>query len=207
MGLTTHTASSKSRVDAVLDAGASRVHPDGATAIRETIVERSFQSKPTPSEIFQYMGCERGGVAVGFLGAKRPIEFDSIVKKASDAFSGRNISQSLGAELHSPTVSETQRGGALRTVLVDKLNDPLICPVQCLGNYIYTTDVKRNEKNGHFLLLGVIATFKHVSASSISHWIKSVLLEARVDSSFTTHSTRSEAASHAVAQGVPIDSI
>ncbi|KZS19495.1 Uncharacterized protein APZ42_014035 [Daphnia magna] len=93
-----------SGVDAVLDAGVSRVHPDGATAIRETIVERSFQSKPTPSEIFQYMGCERGGVAVGFLGAKRPIEFDSIVKKASDAFSGRNISQSHGAELHSPTV-------------------------------------------------------------------------------------------------------
>ncbi|KAI9552236.1 hypothetical protein GHT06_022595 [Daphnia sinensis] len=67
-------------VDAVLNAGASRIHPDGAAAIRERIVERSFQSKPTLSEIFQYMGCERGGVTVGFLGDKRPIEFDSIVK-------------------------------------------------------------------------------------------------------------------------------
>jgi site-specific recombinase XerD len=102
---------------------------------------------------------------------------------------------------------KAQHGGAFRTTVVDKLSDPLICPVQFLGNYIYTTDVKRNEKNGIFLLLGVIAPYNHVSSSSVSRWIKSVLLEAGIDASFTVHSTRNAAASQAVAQGVPIGSI
>ena len=69
------------------------------------------------------------------------------------------------------------------------------------------TDTNRNEKNNVFLLVGVFAPFKHVSSSSISRWIKSVLLEAGVESSFSAHSTRSAAASWAVTQGIPIDSV
>jgi integrase len=130
----------------------------------------------------------------------RVSELSSILRQSVN-FSSTGVSFSLGRP------RKAQHGGALRTIVVDKLSDPLICPVQCLGNYIYTTDVKRNEKNGIFLLLGVIAPYNHVSSSSVSRWIKSVLLEAGIDASFTAHSTRSAAASQAVAQGVPIDSI
>jgi hypothetical protein len=35
-----------------------------------------------------------------------PIEFDAVVKEASNIVSARNIPQSLGTELHSTTVGE-----------------------------------------------------------------------------------------------------
>ena len=130
----------------------------------------------------------------------RVSELSSILRQ-SVRFSNSGVSFSLGRP------RKAQHGGALQTITVDKLSEPLVCPVQCLGSYIFATDVKRNEKNGLFLLVGVISPFNHVSSSSIGRWIKAVLLEAGVESSFTAHSTRSAAASRAVAQGIPIDSV
>jgi hypothetical protein len=147
------------------------------------------------------------------------IQIDQLTKEGpiSTAEGGRHTTY--------PTASSTylsigrprkaQHGGALRKILVEKLSDPLMGPVQCLGSYIYTTDVKRNELNSHFLLLGVIALFKDISSCSKSRWIeplskketKNKTSEAGIDLSFTAHSTRSAAASQAVAQGVTIGPI
>jgi integrase len=128
----------------------------------------------------------------------RVSELSSILRQ-SVSFSDSGVSFSLGRP------RKAQRIGALRTISVGKLSDPLLCPVQCLGYYIFMTDVNRNENNNVLLLVGAIAPFKHVSSSSISRWIKSVLMEAGVESSFSAHSTRGAAASRAVTQGVPID--
>jgi hypothetical protein len=75
----------------------------------------------------------------------RVSELSSILRQLV-RFSNSGVSFSLGRP------RKAQNGGALRTIVVDKLSDPLIRPVQCLGSYIYLTDVKRNEKNGFFLL-------------------------------------------------------
>ena len=142
---------------------------------------------------------------VSFL---RVSELNSILRQ-SLRFSNSGVCLSLGRP------RKAQHSGALRTILVDKLSDPLLYPVQCLGSYIYTTDVKRNELNSHFLLLGVIALFKDISSCSKSRWIeplskketKNKTSEAGIDLSFTAHSTRSAAASQAIAQGVTIGPI
>ena len=96
-------------------------------------------------------------------------ELSSILSQ-SVSFSDSGVSFSLGRP------SKAQRSGALRTISVGKLSDPLLCPVRCLGYYIFTTDVNRIENNNVFLLVGAIVHFKHVSSSSISRWIKSVLI-------------------------------
>ena len=93
-----------------------------------------------------------------------------------------------------------QRGGTLQLILVGKLSDILLYPVMLGLLHLH------NEKNNFFLLVGVIAPFNHFSSRSAIRWIKSVMLEAG-ESSFTVHSTRSVAASRAVTQGIPTDSV
>jgi hypothetical protein len=77
----------------------------------------------------------------------RVSELSSIIRQLV-RFSNSGVSFSLGRP------RKAQNGGALRTIVVDKLSDPLIRPVQCLGSYIYLTDVKRNEKTAFFFFKG-----------------------------------------------------
>lgn len=90
---------------------------------------------------------------------------------------------------------KSQRSGALQSVKIKKLDDPLVCPVHCLGTYRALTDVCRTESNNERLLIGLISPFKNVSASTVSRWIKLVLKEAGVEAIFSAHSTRGAAAS------------
>ncbi len=123
------------------------------------------------------------------------ISFDSV------RFTEDGASFSLGRP------RKSQHSGALQTIAIKKLGDPLVCPVHCLGTYRALTDVCRNKSNSERLLIGLISPFNNVSASTVSRWIKWVLKEAKVEAVFSAHSTRGAAASRAVAQGVPIDSV
>jgi hypothetical protein len=79
---------------------------------------------------------------------------------------------------------KSQRIGALQSVKIKKLGDPLVCPVHCLGTYRALTDVCRTESNNEHLLIGLISPFKNVSASTVSRWIKLVLKEAGLEAIF-----------------------
>ncbi|KZR96227.1 Uncharacterized protein APZ42_009551, partial [Daphnia magna] len=51
---------------------------------------------------------------------------------------------STGASFALSRPRKAQRSGSLQTIGIDALNDPRICPVQCLGAYLLATDTKRN---------------------------------------------------------------
>ena len=104
---------------------------------------------------------------------------------------------------------KAQKDGALHNIVIKKFpNNPNICPVSCLGYYIFQTDSLRNSTNANLLFLAMKKPNKPVTGSSIGRWIKSLLGKAGVDTStFKAHSTRGAAASKAARSGVPVDTI
>ena len=63
--------------------------------------------------------------------------------------------------------------------------------------YLFRTQLVRDYDNGH-LLLSYVKPSRHIGASSIGRWIKTVLGASGVDTAkFKAHSTRSAAASKA----------
>lgn len=104
---------------------------------------------------------------------------------------------------------KAQKEGALHNISIKGFTDsPKLCPVNCLGHYIFQTDPLRNRYNGRNLFIATIRPYKGITGSSLGRWIKAMLAEAGVNtSSFTAHSTRSASASKAARSGVPIDTI
>ena len=103
---------------------------------------------------------------------------------------------------------KSQHSGGLHSVFVKRIPDPLVDPVTCLGLYRLSTDVLRSESNGELLFIGINNPHNHVSSSTISRWIKLQLQQAGIDTSvFSAHSTRGAAASAALKNGCPINSI
>jgi integrase len=103
---------------------------------------------------------------------------------------------------------KAQHDGALHSLTLQKyLAEPKLCPVSCLGYYIYLTDAARNDTNSQLLLMATIRPFKPVTGSTVGRWIKCILTEAGVDPIFSAHSTRGAAASRAEKNGIPIDTI
>ena len=103
---------------------------------------------------------------------------------------------------------KTQHQGPLSSIKIPRCPDKLVCPVDCLGLYVYVTDPIRPASNVDRLLISNIAPYRPVSASTVARWIKSYMERAGVDTqTFSAHSTRGAAASKAVASGVPIESV
>ena len=130
----------------------------------------------------------------------RTCEIAAIVKQ-SVSFDEVGVSFSLSKP------RKSQRTGHVQTFHLNKLHDSLLCPVSCLGYYIYSTDTVRSEENSSFLIISPIKPYNYASASTIARWIKSTLHEAGISSNFAAHSTRGAASSKAFAAGVSIDSI
>ncbi|KZS22093.1 Uncharacterized protein APZ42_010981 [Daphnia magna] len=103
---------------------------------------------------------------------------------------------------------KSQHQGPLSSIKIPRCPDKIVCPVDCLGFYIYVTDPIRPAGNVDRLLISNIAPYRPVSASTVARWIKSYMERAGVDTqTFSAHSTRGAAASKAVASGVPIESV
>lgn len=101
---------------------------------------------------------------------------------------------------------KTQSQGPLLSITLPTCAEKRICPVNCLGIYVYKTDVLRPNSNKLFLTL--IAPYRPVTGSTIGRWVKPFLAKAGVDTTvFSAHSTRGAAASKAVANGVPTDAV
>ena len=88
------------------------------------------------------------------------------------------------------------------------MEDRDICPVPCLGFYIYTTDALRDESNNGLLLVSTKRSYRNICERTLGRWIKSCLTDVGIDTNiFSAHSTRGAAASKALRSGAPIDSI
>jgi hypothetical protein len=96
----------------------------------------------------------------------------------------------------------------LKTFNISAFPDKRVCPVACLGYYVFCTDFLRSEQNRNSLLIGTIAPHLPVSSNTVGRWIKSFLGEAGIDTSvFSAHSTRGAAASKAAESAQSITSI
>ena len=102
---------------------------------------------------------------------------------------------------------KSQQTGPVQDFQLKKLPDPLLCPVSCLGFYVYSTDVLRTDENSAHLFISPSKPYINVSPTTISRWIKNVLKQAGIGSQFSAHSTRGAASSKAAANGLSILSI
>ena len=104
---------------------------------------------------------------------------------------------------------KAQHSGPLHSLSVGAWHQNLaICPNAFLKLYIDRTAPLRNKENDALLFIGCNKPHRPVSSSTIGRWIKDQLKEAGIDTSiFSAHSARGAAASKAMAQGIPIQSI
>ena len=84
--------------------------------------------------------------------------------------------------------------------------DPRICPLAALNEYL---DRTQNLRNGEqCLFVSYVKPHRAVSRDTIFRWTKSVLVSSGIDSHmFSAHSTRAAAASRAMQKDVPLDVI
>ena len=103
-------------------------------------------------------------------------------------------------------VKQDRPGNVLSSFYVRKYPKEPLCIYCTLEHYLERTQLVRDYDNGH-LLLSYIKPYRHIGASSIGRWIKTVLGASGVDTAkFKAHSTRSAAASK-VSRLIPTDDI
>ena len=72
------------------------------------------------------------------------------------------------------------------------IQDPNLCVVKTLDEYISRTEGWRSGEEGNELFLSFVNPHKPAVSSTISVWLKNVLRKAGIDiSTFKAHSTRS----------------
>ncbi|KZS10284.1 Uncharacterized protein APZ42_025294 [Daphnia magna] len=126
---------------------------------------------------------------------------------AVDGGSSVSLSNS-GASLSLGKPRQARHAGALKSFYYRKFANKDLCPVDCLGFYIYITSPLRNPRNISSLLISLIEPHLPVSPSTVAHWIKRLLKDAGVNTAvFSAHSTRGADSSKASDCGVPIKDI
>ncbi|EYC06132.1 hypothetical protein Y032_0078g1208 [Ancylostoma ceylanicum] len=99
--------------------------------------------------------------------------------------------------------NKNRRSGAPQTAVYERFpDDPRLCPVKTLVAYLEATECIRKGENR--LLISYSRPHRAITASTVGRWIKWVLREAGVDTSFTAHSTRSASTSKAMREGVSL---
>lgn len=90
--------------------------------------------------------------------------------------------------------------------VVEFKEDPLICPVRCLKEYIYRTKYLRKGEDQ--LLIKSRKPHGKISRNTVSSWTKKVLVEAGIDTKrFGAHSTRAASTSAALEAGININTL
>ena len=84
--------------------------------------------------------------------------------------------------------------------------DPLLCPVLTLRNYLSRTAKYRKDQSTN-LFLAVVKPYRPVHKSTIARWIKTLIHEAGIDGQFSAHSIRGAATTAAVMQGMSVGDI
>lgn len=127
----------------------------------------------------------------------------SLLRTCEISISESRISFTLGRP------RKAQHSGPLAQMSIDSWPDNVsICPVHCVELYIARTAAVRSARNSSTLFVCSTRPHGPVSPSTVGRWIKDQLGLAGIDtSSFKAHSTRGAAASKAVRDGLPIQTI
>ena len=70
---------------------------------------------------------------------------------------------------------KAQKLGELQSISLERVDDPLICPFECLGYYVYRTDFIRSDINQNLLVVGLKKLHREVSGSTVGRWVKGFL--------------------------------
>ncbi len=101
---------------------------------------------------------------------------------------------------------KAQHSGPLKSFVLPRFKGKC-CPVECLESYVAISGEWR-DPDSSAIFLSIRRPHKPVGSSTLVHWIKTCLSDAVLDpSSFSAHSTRGAAASKAVKQGIPVDTV
>lgn len=107
------------------------------------------------------------------------------VDRKSVCFSGTGVTFSLSK------ARKAQKSGALKSFSINRIDNPLICPVDCLGQYVYRTNFLRSDIIQSLLFVGLRKPHAEVSGYTVGRWVKNYLSYTGVDSTiFSAHSTR-----------------
>ena len=116
-----------------------------------------------------------------------------------------------GATFTLTTPTKTSRPDETVTAFFSSFQTNLVlCPVDCLNSYISITKPFRNlsGKEPNILFISHIKPHRAVTTATVARWIRSILKDARVDTSiFKTHSVRGAATSAAANAFVPLQEI
>ncbi len=128
------------------------------------------------------------------------------------------VSEIVAISFHSLKFSQTaasfsltrpkkaQHSGPLKSFVLPRFKGKC-CPVECLECYVAISGEWR-DPDSSALFLSIRRPHKPVGSSTLGNWIKSCLSDAGLKpSSFSAHSTRGAAASKAVKQGIPVDTV
>lgn len=98
--------------------------------------------------------------------------------------------------------NKTRKSGPAQVATYEVHQDePLLCPLRTLVEYINRTSSWR-EKD--LFLLRSYASKAKVTGATVARWVKTVLSDAGVASTFGAHSTRGASTSKAYSSGVPL---
>ena len=82
---------------------------------------------------------------------------------------------------------------------------PKLCIVKTLKEYLIRTEGFRIDEKK--LLISTQTPHKGVSKTTVSRWVKYLMLQAGINKQFGVHSTRAVATSTVKMKGVPIETI
>lgn len=90
--------------------------------------------------------------------------------------------------------------------VVEYKEDPLICPIRCLKEYIFRT--KNIRKGEDQLLIKSRKPYGKISRNTVSSWTKKVFRAAGIDTKrFASHSTRAVSTSAALKEGINLNTL
>lgn len=102
-------------------------------------------------------------------------------------------------------LKQTRPGKHIDTIIFKKYpKNEKLCIVAVISEYLKRTkDLRTSEK----LLISTVKPFGPISKSTISRWVKLIMIKAGIDMAFRPHSTRSAASSKARLHGIPLGTI
>lgn len=90
--------------------------------------------------------------------------------------------------------------------VVSYKDDPILCPVRCLKEYIFRTKYLRKGEDQ--LLIKSAKPHEKIARNTVSSWTKKVFKAAGIDTKkFGAHSTRAASTSAALAEGININTL
>ena len=96
-----------------------------------------------------------------------------------------------GARFSLLRLRKAQRSGAFQSLTLPSFSESSCCPDKALQSYVERFAPRRNGENTKFLFIGLIASLKNITSSTISRWIRDVLQSSGIVSNvFGAHSAR-----------------